>query len=167
MAKATTPKAEKKTTRRRGNQSELYHEFDGLLTMVGKEKIANAISQSLGCTNSEAQTRIRSTIARVGKSNGIVAKRSEPIVTTILNAALELRPAFEDLIENLRTKIQYRNTKTGKRGGSWITALLAGAPRALANGQYQMLMTVDADQAGARCKELNIDLPVYAAEEQQ
>ena len=155
-----TVDGKEKKTKKRSPQSELHQEFDGILTMVGKEKIANAVSQELGVTTEEAHSRIRATVARVGKSNGIVAKRSETMVTLIFQKASELKPALIEFIDSLQNKIQYRNTKTGKRGGSWITSLLAGVPRLQADGSFKAFVTIDKEQAQEICDSMEIALPV-------
>ena len=172
MAKSTkknetpvTAKADKdKKAKKRAPQSDLHQEFDGILTMVGKERLANAVSRDLQITTDEAHSRIRATVARVGKSNGIVAKRSEATVTLIFDKAIELKPALEEFIDALRAKIQYRNTKTGKRGGSWITSLLAGVPRLQKDGSFMAYVTVTKEQAQAICDGMNIALPTEVVE---
>ncbi len=146
-------------TRNRTPQNDIHAEFQGLVTASNQEKLANVLASKLGKPASEARTLIRSTVARVGKGNGIVSKRSQPNIEQILSAVAELRPGFSALVEEVRGKITYRSSKTGKRDSSWIKNLLAGVPRLQEDGTYKMFKAVSLEEATAQCKSLGVDLP--------
>ena len=157
----TTSTATAKTVvkrRQRKAKSDLQGRFEGLVKLVNEQKLINQIANKLQVNAAKAKAKLYAVITRVGRSEGLVSKRSQSDVELVLTTVLELKPSVAEFVEELKSNITYRSNKTGKRDSSWIRDLLAGVPR-LENGTFKAYIEVSEAKAQEICDAMGIDLP--------
>lgn len=162
MANPTTPTSTTSKTsvkrRQRKAKSDLQGRFEGLVKLVNEQKLINQLANKLSINAAKAKAKLYAVITRVGRSEGLVSKRSQTDVELVLVTVLELKPSVAEFVEELRSNITYRSNKTGKRDSSWIRDLLAGVPR-LENGIFKAYTEISEAKAQEICDKMGIDLP--------
>ena len=153
----TTPKTSVKRRQRKA-KSDLQGRFEGLVKLVNEQKLINQLANKLSVNAAKAKAKLYAVITRVGRSEGLVSKRSQADVELVLVTVLELKPSVAEFVEELRSNITYRSNKTGKRDSSWIRDLLAGVPR-LENGIFKAYVEISEAKAQEICDKMGIDLP--------
>jgi hypothetical protein len=160
-ATSTTAPATAKTVvkrRQRKAKSDLQGRFEGLVKLVNEQKLINQIANKLQVNAAKAKAKLYAVITRVGRSEGLVSKRSQSDVELVLTTVLELKPSVAEFVEELKSNITYRSNKTGKRDSSWIRDLLAGVPR-LENGVFRAYIEISEAKAQEICDSMGIELP--------
>ena len=161
----STPSSKSGVKRRvRKAKSDLQGRFEGLVKLVNEQKLINQLANKLSVNAAKAKAKLYAIITRVGKTEGLVSKRSQKDVEMVLTTVLELKPSVKEFVEELQSNITYRSNKTGKRDTSWIRDLLAGVPR-LENGIYKAYIEVSEAKAQEICDEMGIELPAEEVEE--
>ena len=150
--------------RTRKQKSDLQGRFEGLVKLVNEQKLINQIANKQGVNAAKAKAKLYAVITRVGRSEGLVSKRSENDVKLVLDTVLELKPSVAEFVKELQDNITYRSNKTGKRDSSWIRDLLAGVPR-LEEGIYKAYIEISETKAQEICDKMGIELPVEAEPE--
>lgn len=166
-ATASSKTGAKRRTRKQ--KSDLQGRFEGLVKLVNEQKLINQMANVLGVNAAKAKAKLYAVITRVGRSEGLVSKRSQPDVELVLQNVLSLKPSVAEFVEELKSNITYRSNKTGKRDSSWIRDLLAGVPR-LENGSFKAYIEISEAKAQEICDKMGIDLPsdeVEADEEEE
>lgn len=164
-ATSTTSKTGAKR-RTRKQKSDLQGRFEGLVKLVNEQKLINQIANVLSVNPAKAKAKLYAVITRVGRSEGLVSKRSQPDVELVLSNVLTLKPSVAEFVEELKSNITYRSNKTGKRDSSWIRDLLAGVPR-LENGTFKAYIEITEAKAQEICDKMGIDLPADEVEEEE
>jgi hypothetical protein len=163
---STTTSATARTVvkrRQRKAKSDLQGRFEGLVKLVNEQKLINQIANKLQVNAAKAKAKLYAVITRVGRSEGLVSKRSQGDVELVLTTVLELKPSVAEFVEELKSNITYRSNKTGKRDSSWIRDLLAGVPR-LENGIFRAYIEISEAKAQEICDGMGIELPTEDAE---
>ena len=160
---ATTPKTVVKRRQRKA-KSDIQGRFEGLVKLVNEQKLINQLANEQQLNAAKAKAKMYAIISRVGKSEGLVSKRSQSDVEQILNAIVKLKPSVLEFVEELKSSITYRSNKTGKRDSSWIRDLMAGVPR-LENGVFKAYMEISEAKAQEICDKMGVDLPEDEVEE--
>jgi len=161
----TSPKAPAAKRRQRKQKSDLQGRFEGLVKLVNEQKLINQLANKLSVNAAKAKAKLYAVITRVGRSEGLVSKRSQTDVELVLATVLELKPSVGEFVEELRSNITYRSNKTGKRDSSWIRDLLAGVPR-LENGVFRAYIEITEAKAQEICDGMGIELPSEDSEEE-
>jgi hypothetical protein len=156
----TAPATAKPVVKRRQRKakSDLQGRFEGLVKLVNEQKLINQMANKLQVNASKAKAKLYAIITRVGRSEGLVSKRSQGDVELVLTTVLELKPSVAEFVEELKSNITYRSNKTGKRDSSWIRDLLAGVPR-LENGTFRAYIEISEAKAQEICDGMGIELP--------
>jgi hypothetical protein len=162
-ATATTSKAPAAKRRTRKAKSDLQGRFEGLVKLVNEQKLINQLANKLNLNATKAKQKLYAVITRVGRSEGLVSKRSQTDVELVLTTVLELKPSVAEFVEELKSNITYRSNKTGKRDSSWIRDLMAGVPR-LEEGVYKAYVEISEAKATEICEKMGIDLPTSEEE---
>ena len=159
---ATVKSPVKRRTRKQ--KSDLQGRFEGLVKLVNEQKLINQLANKMNINAAKAKAKLYAVITRVGRSEGLVSKRSEPDVKQVLDTVLELKPSVLEFVKELQENITYRSNKTGKRDSSWIRDLMAGVPR-LEEGIYKAYIEISETKAKEICDKMGVDLPVEAEPE--
>lgn len=146
------------TGKRTRSRSEVGNQLQGLITMSDSTRLENEVAQKLNLSAPKARTTINNLVRRASKTNGILASRSKVTMNLILDEIVRLKPAFGELVNNLREKITYKSGKTGKRDNSWIRDLIAGIPRKNEDGYYAYVQ-ISEEKAKQICDTLGVELP--------
>jgi len=158
-ATASTTKAPAAKRRQRKAKSDIQGRFEGLVKLVNEQKLINQLANTLNLNPAKAKAKLYAVITRVGRSEGLVSKRSQGDVELVFENIVKLKPGVVEFVNELKSSITYRSNKTGKRDSSWIRDLLAGVPR-LEEGIYKAYIEVTEEKAQEICNLMGIDLPV-------
>lgn len=161
MAKDTTTATVVKTgikRRARKPKSDLQGKVEGLVKLVNEQKLVNAIANAENVDTVKAKSKLYAVVSRIGKSEGLVSKRSQKDVELVFSEMIKLKPSVEEFVNDVKSSITYRSNKTGKRDGSWIRDLLAGVPR-LEDGKFKAYIEISEAKAKEICDGMGIDLP--------
>lgn len=157
-APATLTKAPAAKRRTRKQKSDLQGRFEGLVKLVNEQKLINQLANKLNLNPAKAKVKLFAIVNRVGKSDGLVSKRSQEDVELIFTTILEMKPSVQEFVDDIRQSITYRSNKTGKRDNSWIRDLLAGVPRK-EDGKFKAYIEISPEKAKKICEEMGIELP--------
>lgn len=152
------------TTKRTRTRSEVGNQLQGLITMADPTRLENEIASALNIPATKARTTVNNIVRRATKTNGVLAARSKQQMDLLLETIVRLKPAIEELVSDLKTKLTYKSGKTGKRESSWIRNLMAGFPRLHAGDTYFAYVEITKEQAVAICENVGIELPTEVVE---